>query len=345
MIKIAFDVMGSDNGADVAIEAGLKFLETHQDLELIFVGDEKEINQAIDKHLPKYKKVNKDSFSIFKTTEVIDSHGSILDIRRKKDASIVRTLEMVRDKKVDAMLTAGSSAAFIAGAQTIIGNIPGVKRSAFMPTIPSTVDGKVLQLLDAGANLDNTAEELLQFSQMASVYATAVNGVEKPMVGLMNIGEEASKGKELQKSAYKLLEADKTINFYGNIEPREILNGVVDIMVTDGFTGNIALKTAEGVARSVGHELKSQVKKHWWRKLAVLQMIPTFKAIGKKFNYKNHAGAILIGINGIVFKSHGSSDLQSFGATLRMTYDAVQNQVLDKLTIGMKGYIIDGNEK
>jgi len=333
MIKIAFDVMGSDKGSKFALEAGLKFLSAHDDLELVFYGNETEIKAHLFA-LKKYK-VDPVRYSIVPTSEVIDVHGSILDVRRKKDASIVRALEAVKNNSVDAMLTGGPSAAFIAGAQIIIGNLPGVKRSGFMPTIPSNVDNRVLLLLDAGANLENSPEELLQYAQMATVYSHSVNKIEKPLVGLMNIGEEEGKGKELQKEAYKLLAADKKVNFYGNLEPRELLTGKVDVLVTDGFSGNIALKTAEGAAKSIFREVKNQAKKSIFRKMALVGMIPTFKAIAKKFDYKNHAGAILLGINGIVFKSHGSSDVRSFEATLRMTYQAVKNQVLVNLVEGM----------
>jgi len=328
MIKIGFDVMGSDKGALVAIEAALKFLEQHDDLVVYFYGDENEIKRAIKKV---DSKVKESQYDIIPTTEVIDMNGTILDVRRKRDSSLVKALEAVKAKEVDGMLTGGPSAPFIAGAQLIVGNIKGVNRSGFMPTIPTIVENKVVLLIDAGANLTNSPEELLMFAKMATIYSKNVRHISKPKVGLMNIGTEEKKGHDYHKDAYQILKQDRHINFYGNIEPRELVAGEVDIMVTDGFTGNIALKTAEGVAKSLMTEIKNQVTKSVFRKVFALGLKPAFKDVASKFDYKNHAGAILLGIDGIVFKSHGSSDVRSFTATLRMTYEAIKNDVLTKI--------------
>jgi glycerol-3-phosphate acyltransferase PlsX len=328
MIKIGFDVMGSDKGPEVAVEAAMKFLENHEDLILYFYGDESKIKRAINKQKSPVKDFH---YEIVPTTEVIDMNGTILDIRRKKDASLVRVLEDLKAKKLDAMLTGGPSAPFIAGAQLLVGNIVGIKRSGFMPTIPSIVEDKTLLLIDAGANLVNSAEELLMFAKMASIYAKNIKDIRRPKVGLLNVGTEEKKGQDFHKEAYQLLSKDEEINFVGNIEPRSIVAGEIDIMVTDGFTGNIALKTAEGVAKSLMLAIKNEITKTGFRKLLALGLKPAFKDLAAKFDYKNHAGAILLGIDGIVFKSHGSSDVRSFTATLRMTYDAVKNDVLKKI--------------
>jgi len=327
-MKLGFDVMGSDNGPEVAVTAALKFMAKHDDLNLVFFGDEIAIQKVIDNFQPT---VDENRYEITGTSEVIDMNGTILDVRRKKDSSLVKALEAVKNHEVDGMLTGGPSAPFIAGAQIIVGNIAGVKRSGFMPTMPTSVAGKTVLLIDAGANLTNTAEDLHMYAKIASIYAKNVNHIDRPTVGLMNIGTEEKKGQDYHREAYQLMKADHSLNFSGNVEPRDLMTGIVDIMVTDGFTGNIALKTAEGTAKVLMEEIKTAITKNFWRKLLALGLKPAFKAVGKKFDYKNSAGAILLGIDGIVFKSHGSSDEKSFTATLRMTYEAVENDVLTKI--------------
>ncbi|WP_026389145.1 phosphate acyltransferase PlsX [[Acholeplasma] multilocale] len=331
MYKIAFDVMGSDNGATIAVKAAIEFLADKNDLVLVFVGNEEQIKAAIEEN----GGLDKSKYEILATTEVIDMNGSIMDVRRKKDSSLVRTLELVKEGKVDGMLTGGNSAAFIAGSHFILGEFEGVTRPGFMPTLPTVKAGITTLLLDAGANTENDPEDLLGYAKMATIYASEIQGIKNPRVGLMNIGAEEGKGKDLQKQTYKLLKEDESINFLGNIETRDMVAGDVDILVTDGFTGNIALKAVEGMAKNIMSEIKESITKTFFRKINALFLKPAFKEVGNKFDYKNHAGAILIGVNGIAFKSHGSSDVKSFKATLRMTYSAVQNDVLNKMKKGM----------
>ncbi|WP_027063069.1 phosphate acyltransferase PlsX [Mesoplasma seiffertii] len=331
MYKIAFDVMGSDKGAAVAIQAAVEFLKTKENLKLIFIGNEQEIKEALAAN----GGLDESRYEILPTTEVIDMDGSIMDVRRKKDASLVRALELVKAEKVDAMLTGGNSAAFIAGAHFILGEFEGVNRPGFMPTMPTLTPGVTTLMLDVGANVENTAEDLLAYAKMASIYSREVQGIKNPRVGLMNIGEEASKGRDLQKEAYQLLKADKTLNFVGNIESREMTTGVVEVLVADGYSGNIALKAMEGMGKNILRGIKESLTKNLYRKLHALALKKAFKEFGNRFDYKNYAGAILIGVNGIIFKSHGSSDVQSFKATLRMTLEAVENDVLTKMKKGM----------
>ncbi|AUF83406.1 phosphate acyltransferase PlsX [Mesoplasma syrphidae] len=331
MYKIAFDVMGSDKGATVAIQAAVEFLKTKTNLKLIFIGNEQEIKQALVNN----GGLDDSQYEILATTEIIDMDGSIMDVRRKKDASLVRALELVKEQKVDAMLTGGNSAAFIAGAHFILGEFEGVTRPGFMPTMPTLTPGVTTLMLDVGANVENTAEDLLGYAKMASIYSREVQGVKSPRIGLMNIGEEASKGRDLQKEAYQLLKADKSLNFVGNIESREMTTGVVEVLVADGYSGNIALKAMEGMGKNILRGIKESLTKNLYRKLHALALKKAFKEFGNRFDYKNYAGAILIGVNGIIFKSHGSSDVQSFKATLRMTLEAVENDVLTKMKKGM----------
>ncbi|AUM62898.1 phosphate acyltransferase PlsX [Spiroplasma monobiae] len=323
---IAFDVMGSDNGLIPAVDAAIKLLGEQKDLKIIFVGNE----EALKKELSS-RKHNPDQVEIKNATEVIEMTDGIMDIRRKKDSSMVRALELVRDGKAHGITTGGATAPFIAGCHFIIKKMDGIERPGFMPVIPTNVKDKTTLLLDVGANLECDPEDLVNFAIMATAYSKAVKGIKNPTVALLNIGEEKSKGLELHKEAYKLLEANKEINFVGNLESRYLVNGQVDIIVTDGYSGNIALKALEGMGKTLLNEIKSAITKTLFRKLAALRLKKAFKEVAAKFDYKNHAGAILLGANSIAFKSHGSSDKTAFYATLKMTYNAIKNDVVNKV--------------
>ncbi|PPE06443.1 phosphate acyltransferase PlsX [Mesoplasma corruscae] len=326
MYKIGYDVMGSDNGVEVAIQAASEFIKTRKELFLVFVGNEEEIKTALTKY-----KIDSNRFSIYPTTEFIDMHGSIMDIRRKRNSSMVKVLELLKAKEIDAMITAGNSAAFIAGSHFILGEIEGIKRAGFMPTIPTAIKNKVTLLLDVGANMECDEEDLLGFAKMATVYSQEVLKVSNPQTTLLNIGVEETKGTLLQKEAFKALSSDPFINFLGNMEAREILSGQVDIIITDGYTGNMALKSLEGSSKILMNEIKKELTSSFIKKIKALTLKKSFKAVSEKFDYKNHSGALLIGVDGIAFKSHGSSDVKSWKATLRMTCDAVENDVLNKI--------------
>ncbi len=328
---IAFDVMGSDNGLIPAVDAAIKLLGEQKGLKIIFVGDEKEIKSCLHK-----KKYNHDQVEIFNTTEVIDMKGDIMDIRRKKDSSMVKALELVRDNKADAVTTGGATAPFIAGCHFILGKIKGIERPGFMPVIPTIIKDKVTLLIDVGANLECDPEDIEKFAIMATAYSKSVRDVDSPKVALLNIGEEESKGFDMHKKAYKLLKGNKDLNFIGNIEPRYLTSGIADIIVSDGYSGNVALKSIEGIGKMLLTEIKSAITKTLWRKMAALRLKKAFKEVSVKFDYKNHAGAILLGAKKIAFKSHGSSDKKSFYATLRMTYEAIENDVLNKMTKALK---------
>ncbi|ATZ17867.1 phosphate acyltransferase PlsX [Mesoplasma melaleucae] len=330
MYKVAFDVMGADNGSLVAVEAASKFIKTRKDLYLVFVGNKNEIESGLKKF-----SIDESRYEILETSEFIDMNGSIMDIRRKRDSSMVRSLELLKDKKVDAMITGGNSAAFIAGSHFILGELPGIARPGFMPTLPTAVDNKLTLLLDVGANLEADIEDIIGYAKMANIYSKSVLKVKNPVIAQLNIGEEKSKGTLLQKEIYKELEANEEINFFGNLEARDILAGKVDIIVTDGYTGNMSLKAFEGASKILMNEIKAQLYKTIFTKLKALTLKKSFNNVSKKFDYKNHSGAILLGVDGIAFKAHGSSDVKSFEATLRMTCNAIENDVLNKIKKGI----------
>ncbi|AKX33856.1 glycerol-3-phosphate acyltransferase PlsX [Spiroplasma litorale] len=328
---IAFDVMGSDNGINPALEASIQLLKEKKDLKIIFVGNEEEIKKTLTK-----LKFSSDRIEFLNTTQSIEMTDGILEFRRKKDSSMVRAIELVKEGKADAVTTGGATAPYIAACHFIIKELEGVDRPAFMPVIPTIIKNKVTLLLDVGANLECTPKDLKNFALMASAYSKIVNDIKNPLVGLLNIGEEKSKGLELHREAYKVLSDSKQISFYGNIEPRYITSGIVDVVVTDGYTGNVALKSAEGMGKNLLNEIKTALTKNIFRKLAALRLRKAFKEVSAKFDYKNHAGALLIGLNKIAFKSHGSSDKRSFYATLKMTYNAISNDVVNKLKEALK---------
>ncbi|QBQ08007.1 glycerol-3-phosphate acyltransferase PlsX [Spiroplasma gladiatoris] len=324
--KIAFDVMGSDNGLIPAVDAAIKLLGEQKDLKIIFVGKEDLIKNAL-----KNKKYNIEQVDFLDCKEIIEMTDGIIDIRRKKDSSMVKALELVRDGKADAITTGGATAPFIAGCIFIIKRLESIERPAFMPVIPTLIKDKVTLLLDVGANLESDPEDLEKFALMANAYSKSILKVKEPKIALLNIGEEPSKGTEVHKKTYELLKNNSQINFYGNIESRYVTSGFVDVVVTDGYTGNMTLKAAEGMAKNLLFEIKQAITKTLFRKLAALRLKKAFNEVKAKFDYKNHAGAIVLGVDKIAFKSHGSSDVISFYATLKMTYNAIKNDVISNL--------------
>lgn len=332
MYKIAFDVMGADKGLEPAVQAGTNFLKRHTKAKITFVGDKAKIKKILNqKNLPT------DRYEILGTTEVIGMEGSILELRRKKDASIVRALELVRDGFVDGMLTAGNSGTFIGGAHFILGELPDIKRPGFMPTWATLKPNHTTVLLDAGANAENTAEDLLNYARLATTYVQSVLHIAQPKVGLLNIGTENSKGDTLHKEAFKLLQKESNINFLGNLEANDLFSGKSDIIVSDGFSGNIAIKSVEGSLKSLLTVMKTAFTKTPSRKIAAFTLRSAFGDIKDKFDYKSNAGAILLGVDGIAFKSHGASDEEAFYSTLSMTYNAIKTDVLKK----MKAHIVE----
>lgn len=327
MYQIAMDVMGSDLGVKPAMGAALNFLSQHKDVKIIFVGNREEIEDSLNHQT----KIKSEQYEILATSQIIEMHDSFLDVRRKKDSSLVKTLELVKNKKVDGMLTAGNSAALLAGAHFILGELKNINKPGFMPTWPTIKLGTLTLFLDAGANIDNTAQDLLNYAIMATIYSQLILKIKNPKVGLLNVGTEKSKGRDSHKEAYKLLENHEDINFQGNVEAREMVSGTVDIIVTDGFSGNIALKSMEGALSNLMKMIKEAITDNLFRKIFAFCLKPAFKSVGNKFDYKNYAGAILLGTDGLVFKSHGSSDQQAWSSTINMVYNAIKANVLQKM--------------
>lgn len=336
-MKIAFDVMGSDNGSKYPILAALEIIKDFKDLEIILVGNEKEISD----HLHDIFKGEKipPAISIHHAKDVIPMTAGPFEAIRMSDSSMSQAVNLVKENKADGVLSSGSTAAYLGVCHLILGEIKGIKRPAFMPIMP-TLKGKQVLLLDVGANIENTVDELLSFALMAHVYSQTILNIARPSIALLNIGTEENKGPKVTRETYaKLKQLTQSnarlnfLNFHGNIEPRDVLIGEVDIVVCDGYSGNIVLKSVEGMAKVLFALIKKQYKKNLWRKFLALLSIPIFKGIKKSFDYKNTGGAQLIGINGICFKAHGSSDSKSYYSTLKLLREAIVQDVTNKIKV------------
>lgn len=320
-MKIAIDVMGGDHAPKQPVLGAMKAVREFPDIEMILVGNEKEINE----HL-----INNERISIVHTEEkILGTDEPVRAVRRKKNASLVLAAQLVKDGEADACISAGNTGALMAAGLFVVGRIDGIDRPALAPTLP-TIDGGGFVLLDVGANSDAKPEHLVQYAIMGSIYAQKVRGIANPRVALLNIGSEEKKGNELTKQAYGLLK-DAKINFTGNVEARDLLNGAADVVVTDGFTGNMVLKTIEGTAMSVFSMLKVGLMSNTKSKLAAAMLKPQFKAIKNQMDYSEYGGAGLFGLKAPVIKAHGSSDDHAIYNAIRQTRDMVNHHVVQNI--------------
>jgi glycerol-3-phosphate acyltransferase PlsX len=273
--------------------------------------------------------ISMNQISFANATQIIDfEEDPVLAVRVKKDSSMVVGLRMLGQNQGDAFVSAGSTGALLTGSTLLVKRIKGIKRAALAPVLP-TARG-VSMLVDAGANVDSTPEYLLQFAVMGSAYMETVLGVANPSVGLINIGTEESKGTALQKDAFALLQKS-SLNFYGNIEGRNIAEGTVDVIVCDGFTGNVVLKTFEGLGLYFYSLMKELFMASIKTKLAALLVKSGLKSFKKKMNYKETGGAMFLGINAAVIKAHGSSDEEGFFGAIRQAYHCVNGDIVGKI--------------
>lgn len=323
MIKLAIDAMGGDfapleivNGVNIAIA-------NNKDLELVLYGDEEQINKYL---------VPSDRVQIVSAPQKIDmgEKDPIGEIRRNKETSLVKAFQAVKDKTCDGVVTAGPTQGTIVAAHLIIRRIKGMKRVALCPTLPN-IGGKHRLLLDCGANVELKSEHILQLAQYATVYLRETQGVKDPLVGLLNIGAEPGKGRDLDKEAYELLKADSHIKFYGNVETKEIFETECDILVTDGFTGNMVMKACEGVAKAVGKFLKSEIKQKTKYKIGYVFMKGVFTKFKKIMDPDEVGGACLFGVDGVVIKAHGSSDAYAFSRAIEKAYLTAKAGIVEKM--------------
>ncbi|AQX54013.1 phosphate acyltransferase PlsX [Priestia flexa] len=316
-MKIAIDAMGGDNAPKTVIEGAELAIQQFENLHITLVGNEVEIKKYL---------TNPERITILHTEEVIEATDEpVRAVRRKKNASMVLMATEVAEGRADACISAGNTGALMTAGLFVVGRIKGIERPALAPTLP-TLDGKGFLMLDVGANVDAKPEHLVQYAIMGSVYAEKVRGVQSPKVGLLNVGTEEKKGNELTKQTFKLLQ-ETNINFIGNVESRDLLNGVADVVVTDGFTGNVALKTIEGTALSLFSMLKAELMSSFKSKVAASVLKPQLKGLKAKMDYSEYGGAGLFGLNAPVIKAHGSSDATAIFNAIKQTVNMVENNV------------------
>lgn len=324
-MKLGIDAMSGDLGSEIVVEACLSFLEKNKTDELYVVGKIEEL-QALNNH---------PQVVLIDAREILEMTENILAIRRKKESSMVKTMMLARKNEVDAVLSCGNTGAYYACAMLFLKRIEGIEKSCLMAMLP-TYKGDNVAMLDVGANSENTASQLASFAVMGSVYARNVRKIENPKVALLNIGSEHHKGDEVHQETYKLLENMKEINFVGNIEGKEILDGDVDVIVTDGFTGNVALKTTEGVAKVLVKSLKESLMSSTRTKVGALMAKPGLKQLMKKFDTKAAGGALMMGFEKPVIKAHGSSDAIAFENAINLAFEMVSSNVVEKMKEGLK---------
>ncbi|WP_339249638.1 phosphate acyltransferase PlsX [Sporosarcina sp. FSL W8-0480] len=314
---IALDGMGGDNAPGEIIAGALQSLNEFEDIHIHIYGNEEVMAPYLKEH---------DRLKVFHCSEKIEPDDEpVRAIRKKKDASMVRMAQAVKDGEADACVSAGNTGALMAAGLFVVGRIKGIDRPALSPTLP-TIDGQGFVFLDLGANADAKPVHLQQYGIMGSIYAEKVRGIQKPRVGLLNIGTEEGKGNELTKAAFDLL-AEAPINFVGNVESRDLLSGVADVVVTDGFTGNMVLKTIEGTAGSFFTMLKEVYSASLKSKLSAAMVKDGLRGLKKKMDYTEYGGAGLFGLNSPVIKAHGSSNANAVLNAIRQARTMVKYDV------------------
>ena len=327
MITLSVDVMGGDHGPSVTLAACRQFLATHADARVLLVG----LPEAfVGWSHPRAEAVH--------VTEVVAMDDPVeVALRRKKDSSMRRAIELVKDGQAQAAVSAGNTGALMAIARYVLKTLDGIDRPAIAGQMPN-VKGGGTTMLDLGANVDCSPEHLLQFAVMGSALVSVLHGIESPTVGLLNVGEEVIKGNEVIKKTAELLRtASKRgdLNFYGNVEGNDIFKGTTDIVVCDGFVGNVALKASEGLAHMIGEFLKQECSRSIFPKICAIFAYPVLSAFKRRVNHRRYNGAALLGLRGLVFKSHGSADAYAFEHALRRAHDAARNQLLQRVEAGI----------
>lgn len=322
-MKLVIDAMGSDNGSTIVKEAIREFKTNHSDVDLVVVGKENELEDI------------KDICRVVNASEIVPMTAGALEVMRMKDSSMNVALKIMKDENADGIISAGSTGAFLSASTLILKLIPGVKRAALVSPFPTSIKGKKVVILDIGANNENSPEELVQFATIGSLYSKAVYSLEEPSVYLLNNGAEEGKGAPHVKMAYKLLKEANFPGFKGNIEPRYALNGTADVVVCDGFSGNVFLKASEGIAKMMSGMIKSAFKKNLWSKIGYLHVRKGIKEMTETMDYKSTGGAMLLGVNGVVVKAHGSSDGYSFKCAIEVAYKLAKNNIKGKIEQGL----------
>ncbi len=333
--RIAVDAMGGDH-APKEIVAGAVRASEELDVDILLVGDRPSIQACLQHHQPS------PNIEIVDAEGAIEMHEGISELRRKPKASINVSMDLVKKNRADAVISAGHSGAAMGAATLRLGRLKGIDRPAIGTVFPTLIAGKSVIILDVGANVDCRPKYLEQFALMGTIYSQYVMGVEQPKVGLLNIGEESSKGNDLALATYQLLENNQAIPFAGNAEGRDVLSGNFDVIVCDGFVGNVLLKFAEAVGEIVLQIMREELPQGWRGILGTAVLKPNLKNLKQRIDHAEHGGALLLGVAGICLISHGSSHAPSIFNAIRSAKEAIDNQVLDRIKASQKTPISDG---
>lgn len=328
-MRIAFDVFGGDNCPNASLDGCIQFMARHADepdLNVLLFGDENIIAGYLQENGFSDTRVK-----VIHAPTVVDCHDQpTMAVRQKRDSSMMMALQSVADGEAECVVSSGNTGALLSGAMFIVKRIRGIKRAALAPVLP-TVKGTKLVLLDAGANADCKPEFLVQFARMGKQYVSAGLGVENPRVGLLSNGAEETKGNELVIEAHKLLKDTPGIDFIGNVEANEVLNGDIDLLVCDGFSGNVLLKSLEGAIRSLMRVIKAELLRTKRSKIGGALIRPSMRSIMSMFDPSETGGGLLLGVDGGVVKAHGNSDAKAFSNALERAYSFTQAGVVQKI--------------
>ncbi|MBE3554357.1 MAG: phosphate acyltransferase PlsX [Thermicanus sp.] len=327
MRRIALDAMGGDYAPEAPVKAAVEAVEKWTDLEIFLVGEEKRLQAILGRGNPRV--------NIIPTREVIGTDEEpVKAIRTKKDSSLVVASRLVKEGEAEAVISAGNTGALMTAGLLIVGRIEGIDRPALSPILPTTSGGGVL-VLDVGANVDAKPHHLLQYARMGNLYAEKVMGIKRPRIGLLNIGAEEKKGNELTKETFPLLQ-NESFHFIGNVEPRDVPFGVADVVVCEGFAGNVLLKTMEGTASALFNQLKELFTSSLKNKLAAALLKSSLMNLKKRLDYKEYGGTLLLGLKGAVVKAHGSSDERAFVNAIGQARRFLELEVISLLENSLK---------
>ena len=323
MLNIIIDTLGGDNGSAPIIEAVKEFLKNNSDVKFTLVGNKDELTSL------------EGVCEIVHAPDIVPMEAGPLEVMRMKNSSMYVANSLMKERKADAIISCGSTGGFLSCSTLLLKTALNVKRAALVAPFPTKIKGKKVVILDIGASNENSPEELVQFAKMGELYSQAIYGVEKPAIYLLSNGTEEGKGSPSGKKAYKLLQ-ESNPNFKGNIEARNALSGEADVVVTDGFSGNIFLKGCEGIAKMMASMIKYAFKKNLWTKLGYLHVSGGIKEMTETMDYKSTGGAMLLGINGVVVKAHGNSDAYAFGCALKVAKNLASADIVNKISEGLK---------
>ncbi len=332
-MKILLDAMGGDNAPDATIKGAVRAISEIK-AEVVLIGNEEIINAKVKEFYGKDKLSDINSrLSIKHATEQIEMEDTpTVAIKQKKDSSMVVGFRMLKEGDGDVFVSAGNSGALLTGATLLVGRIKGIDRPAIAPMLPAYK--KSFMLMDAGANTNCKPLNLVQFAQMSTIYLKNTFGIESPKIGLLNIGTEDTKGNDLVKETYNILKEQSEelgINFVGNVEGRDCFSGEIDAVITDGFTGNVFLKTTEGLGKLVKRNLTESLKRNIWTTIGAIPCLPAIKRFSKTMDYKEYGGALFLGVKKPVVKAHGSSDEYLFYFTLKQAENFVKSGAVEKM--------------